>query len=166
MSTPFLVFLAAWLVGMVGTFVPLVPATLVIFAGALVATLMDGFQPWPDLPFLLSLAVLTVAITLVDNLASAWGARRWGGSKQAAWGALAGGLAGLFMPFGLLLGPLAGALLAELLLVRKAPLDALRSAWGTLVGLLGGIAAKALLHLLLGLYTLWRLWDPARSALS
>ncbi|MGI8746893.1 MAG: DUF456 domain-containing protein [Deinococcus sp.] len=166
MSAPFVVFLIAWLVGMVGTFVPLVPATLVIFLGALVATLMDGFQPWPDLPFLLSLAALTVAITLVDNLASAWRARRWGGSKQAAWGALAGGLVGLFIPFGLVLGPLAGALLAELVMVRRPPLDAVRSAWGTLVGLLGGIAAKAMLHLLLGLYAFWRLWDPARSALS
>ncbi|GAA5514859.1 hypothetical protein Dcar01_03622 [Deinococcus carri] len=163
MSLAFLVFLLAWAVGMVGTFVPALPATLIIFAGAAGATFIDGFQLWPDLPFLLTFGVVTVLVTLVDNVASAWGARRYGGSKQAGWGALAGGLVGLFIPFGLIVGPLAGALLVELLVVRKPPGAALRAAWGTLVGLLTGLAAKVVLHLLMGAYTLWRLWDPARS---
>ena len=95
---------------------------------------------------------------MIDNLASAWGARRYGGSKQAIWGALIGGVVGIFLPFGLLVGPLLGALLAELLLVRKPLGLALRSAWGTLLGVLGGVAAKFALHLLIGVYELWRLW--------
>lgn len=166
MSLAFLIFLVAWIVGMAATFVPVLPATLIIFLGALGATLLDGFQVWPDLPFLLTFGALTVLIGFVDNVASAWGARRYGGSKQAVWGALIGGLAGLFIPFGLIVGPLAGALLAEVLLVRKTLPDALRSAWGTLVGLLTGLAAKLVLHLLMGLYELWRLWEPARSLLG
>ncbi|KQR41118.1 DUF456 domain-containing protein [Deinococcus sp. Leaf326] len=163
MSLPFLVFLVAWLIGMVGTFVPALPATVIIFAGTVAATLLDGFQVWPDLPFLLTFAVLTVLISLVDNVASAWGARKYGGSKQAIWGALIGGLVGIFIPFGLIVGPLAGALIAELFVVRKPLTGALRAAWGTLVGLLTGIAAKLVLHLMIGVYELWRLWDPARS---
>ncbi|GGM01703.1 DUF456 domain-containing protein [Deinococcus aerophilus] len=159
MSLAFLVFLVAWVVGLAATFMPVLPATLIIFLGALAATLLDGFQLWPDLPFLLTFAALTVLISLVDNLASAWGARRYGGSRQAVWGALLGGLVGIFVPFGLLLGPLVGALLAELLLVGKSVPDALRSAWGTLVGLLTGLAAKLVLHLLMGGYALWRLWN-------
>ncbi len=166
MSWPFVVFLLFWAVGMVGTFIPVVPATLLIFVGSVVATLMDGFQPWPDLPFLITFAALTFAVSLIDNFASAWGARKYGGSRQAGWGALIGGVAGLFIPFGLIVGPLAGALLAELLLVRKPFGQALRSAWGTLVGLLTGIAAKFVLHLLLGLFELWRLWKPAQSLFS
>ncbi len=164
MSLAFLVFLVAWVVGLAATFVPVLPATLIIFLGALAATLLDGFQLWPDLPFLLTFAALTVLISLVDNLASAWGARRYGGSRQAVWGALLGGLVGIFVPFGLLLGPLVGALLAELLLVGKGVPDALRSAWGTLVGLLTGLAAKLALHLLMGAYALWRLWNAAPGA--
>ena len=163
MSLAFLVFLVAWIVGMIGTFVPVVPATLIIFAGTVAATFIDGFQVWPDLPFLLTFAVITVLIGLVDNVASAWGARRYGGSKQAGWGALIGGLVGIFLPFGLILGPLGGALIAELFVVRKPPLDAARAAWGTLIGLLTGLAAKLVLHLLIGIYELWRLWDPAKS---
>ncbi|WP_407568687.1 DUF456 domain-containing protein [Deinococcus altitudinis] len=166
MSWPFVVFLLFWVVGMVGTFIPVVPATLLIFVGSVIATLMDGFQPWPDLPFLVTFAALTLAISLIDNFASAWGARKYGGSRQAGWGALIGGVAGLFLPFGLIVGPLAGALLAELLVVRKPFAEALRSAWGTLVGLLTGIAAKFVLHLLLGLFELWRLWKPEQSLFS
>ncbi|KEF35532.1 MULTISPECIES: DUF456 domain-containing protein [Deinococcus] len=163
MSLAFLVFLVAWIIGMVGTFVPALPATLIIFAGTVAATLIDGFQLWPDLPFLLTFAVITFLISMVDNVASAWGARRYGGSKQAVWGALLGGLVGIFLPFGLLVGPLAGALIAELFVVRKPVAEATRAAWGTLVGLLTGIAAKLVLHLLIGVYELWRLWDPAKS---
>jgi len=162
-SLAFLIFLVAWVIGMIGTFVPAVPATVIIFLGSIAATLVDGFQPWPDLPFLLTFLLITVAISMVDNVASAWGARRYGGSRQAMWGALIGGVVGIFIPFGLLVGPLAGALLAELLVVRKPPLDAARAAWDTLIGLLAGLAAKLVLHLLIGLYELWRLWDPARS---
>lgn len=163
MSWPFIVFLLCWLISMVGTFIPVIPATLIIFVGSVIATLMDGFQPWPDLPFLISFAALTVAISLIDNLASAWGARKYGGSRQAGWGALIGGLVGIFIPFGLIVGPLAGALIAELVWVRKPPLDALRAAWGTLIGLLTGIAAKFVLHLLIGVFELWRLWKPELS---
>lgn len=163
MSLAFLIFLVAWIVGMIGTFIPAMPATLIIFAGTVAATLIDGFQPWPDLPFLLTFAVITFLISMIDNVASAWGARRYGGSKQAVWGALIGGLVGIFIPFGLIVGPLAGALIAELFVVRKPVLDATRAAWGTLLGLLTGIAAKLVLHLLIGIYELWRLWDPAKS---
>jgi uncharacterized protein len=168
MSWPFVVFLVLWLIGMVGTFVPVVPATLIIFIGSVIATLWDGFQPWPDLPFLISFAAITLAISLIDNLASAWGARKYGGSKQAVWGALIGGVVGIFpiIPFGLIVGPLLGALIAELLVVKKPFSDALRSAWGTLVGLLTGIAAKLVLHLLIGMFELWRLWSPSQSVFS
>ncbi|WP_034384744.1 DUF456 domain-containing protein [Deinococcus sp. YIM 77859] len=163
MSLAFLVFLLAWVTGMIGTFVPALPATLIIFAGTVAATFINGFQVWPDLPFLLTFAVITFLISMIDNVASAWGARRYGGSPQAGWGALLGGLAGIFLPFGLILGPLAGALAAELFVVRKPLGAAVRAAWGTLIGLLTGIAAKLVLHLLIGIYELWRLWDPAKS---
>jgi len=151
-----LVFTVAWLVGVVGTFVPVVPATLVIFAGALLAGYLEGFSAlsWP---WLVGLGLVALFASLVDNLASGWGARKFGGSKAAMWGAILGGLAGLFIPFGLLIGPFVGALLAEVLFVRRALPDAVRSAFGTLVGLLTGIAAKFVLHVLMGVLVLWRL---------
>lgn len=166
MTWPFLVFLLIWLLCLVGTFVPAVPATLLIFIGALLATWLRGFELWRDLPFLITFGVLALLISLIDNVASAWGARRYGGGKQAVWGALIGGVVGLFIPFGLIVGPLLGALLAELLIARKPLLSAVRAAWGTLLGMLGGVAAKFTLHVLMGLYVLWRLWETAQRLSS
>ena len=77
MSLAFLIFLVAWVIGMIGTFVPALPATVIIFVGSVAATLVDGFQPWPDLPFLLTFLVITILISMVDNVASAWGARKY-----------------------------------------------------------------------------------------
>ncbi|AZI43834.1 DUF456 family protein [Deinococcus psychrotolerans] len=161
MTWPFLVFLLIWLFCLAGTFIPAVPATLLIFGGALLTAWLSGFELWCDLAFFITLGVLTLLISLIDNVASAWGARRYGGSKQAIWGALIGGVVGIFIPFGLIVGPLLGALLAELLIVRKPLLLAVRAAWGTLLGVLGGVAAKFTLHVLMGLYVLWRLWPTA-----
>lgn len=163
MSLPFLVFLAAWIVGMVSTFIPAVPATLIIFLGSVAAALLDGFQVGQDLPFLLVFGIITLIIMSIDNVASAWGARKYGGGREAMWGALIGGLVGIFIPLGLIVGPLLGALIAELVFARKSLDNAMRAAWGTLIGLLAGIAAKVVLHLLVGAYELWRLWDPAKS---
>lgn len=161
MTVPFLVFLVLWIAGVICTFFPVVPATWIIFAGALGATLLDGYQAAQDLPILVAFGVLAVVAMLVDNLAASWGARKFGGSKQAMWGALIGGIVGLFIPlppFNLLIGPMAGALVAELLFARKTWNEALSSAWGTLVGLLSGMAAKLVLHVLMGVYGLWHFW--------
>lgn len=160
MTLPFIVFLVLWLVGVVCTFIPVVPATLIIFAGAVVAALLDGYQAGQDLPVIVTFGVIAAIAMTVDNLAASWGARKFGGSKAAMWGALLGGVAGLFIPIPLsiIVGPLAGAFLAELLFERKTVNDALMSTWGTLVGILSGIAAKLVLHVLIGFYGLWHFW--------
>ena len=162
MTLPFIIFLVLWIVGMICTFLPLVPATWIIFAGTLIAALLDGYQAAQDLPIIIVFGVLAVVAMLVDNLAASWGARKYGGSKQAMWGALAGGIVGLFIPlppFNLLIGPMLGALLAELLFAHRPLNEALSSTWGTLVGLLSGMAAKLVLHVLIGIYGLWHFWD-------
>ncbi|PYE53064.1 DUF456 domain-containing protein [Deinococcus yavapaiensis] len=156
MSLALTVFLVAWIAGLIGTFVPVVPATLIIFVGTVAATWIDGFQ-WYDWLWLGGVGVVTVLISLVDNVTSGWGARRFGGSKSAMWGAVIGSVAGIFLPFGLVLGPLGGAFLAEIAVERRSLPDAARAAWGTLLGLLAGIAAKFFLHVLIGLVEIARL---------
>ena len=50
-------------------------------------------------------------------------------------------------------------LFAGKLRIRAVALpEALRSTWGTVVGLLSGLGAKLGLHLLLGVYGLWHFW--------
>ena len=154
-----LLFIVIWLAALIATFVPVVPATIIIWGAALLHAVLTGFQPigWG---FLAGLGVLAVAAMLVDNLAAAWGAKKFGGSSAAGWGALAGGLVGLLLgPLGFVIGPFLGAVIAELLVTRKSLLEAVRSGVGTLLGLLGGIGAKLVIHIVMGALVLVRIFS-------
>ena len=154
-----LLFIVIWLAALIATFIPIVPATLLIWGAALLHAVLTGFQPigWG---FLAGLGVLAVAAMLVDNLAAAWGAKKFGGSSAAGWGALAGGLVGLLLgPLGFVIGPFLGAVIAELLVTRKSLLEAVRSGVGTLLGLLGGIGAKLVIHIVMGALVLVRIFS-------
>jgi uncharacterized protein len=151
-------FILIWLGALAATFVPVVPATLIIWGAALLHALLTGFQPlsWG---YLIALGALAVGAMIVDNIAGAWGARKFGGSKAAGWGALIGGLVGLFLgPIGFLIGPFLGAVVAEMTVSNKPPLEAVKSGVGTLVGMLGGIGAKLVIHLAMGVLVLVRIF--------
>ena len=155
---PLLLFVILWLAALVATFVPVIPATLIIWLAALLHAVLTGFQPltWG---YLIALAVLAGFAFVIDNIAAAWGARKFGGSSAAGWGALLGGLAGLFLgPIGFLAGPIVGAILAEMLISKKEFPDAMRSGVGTLLGLLGGVGAKLVIHFFMGVLVLIRIF--------
>ncbi len=156
---PDALFVVIWFGAMIATLVPIIPATAIIWGAALLHAALTGFQPlsWTDL---LGLGVVAILATLVDNIAAAWGAKKFGGSSAAAWGALIGGLIGLFLgPLGFLIGPFAGAVLAELIVSKKQGYDALRSGVGTLLGLLGGIGAKLLIHFGMGVVVMIQIFS-------
>lgn len=154
-----LLFIVIWLAALIATFVPVVPATIIIWGAALLHAVLTGFQPitWG---FLAGLGVLAIAAMLVDNLAAAWGAKKFGGSSAAAWGALVGGLVGLLLgPLGFMIGPFLGAVIAELIVTRKSVLEAMKSGVGTLLGLLGGIGARLVIHIVMGALVLIRIFS-------
>jgi uncharacterized protein YqgC (DUF456 family) len=143
-------FVVLWLFGVVLTFAPFVPATLVILLAAFLHELLVGFREL-SLGAWLLLGVLALLAMVLDNLAALLGARRYGAGRAGLWGAFLGGLLGLFLGvFGVLFLPFLLAWLFEYLSGRK-PEEALRAAWGTLVGLMGGVVAKVLVHLAMGL---------------
>lgn len=101
--------------------------------------------------YLLALAIaLAVLGELTDVLSGRWGTRRYGGSTRAAWGALVGGFAGLFVgsPIPVVgslvmsfVGTFAGAVVGEVWARgERAPL--LRIGWGALVGRVLGVVVK------------------------
>lgn len=143
-------FVGLWLLGVVLTFVPFVPATLVILLAAFLHELLVGFREL-SLGSWFLLGLLALLAMVLDNLAALLGARRYGAGRAGLWGAFLGGLLGLFLGvFGVLFLPFLLAWLFEYLSGRK-PEEALRAAWGTLVGLMGGVVAKVLVHLAMGL---------------
>jgi len=155
MDLSFMLYLAAAilvLVGIAGVALPALPGIPLVFLGLLLAAWADGFVHvgWPTL---LVLALLTVVSFIVDILATVVGAKRVGASRKALWGTFIGSIAGLFfMPIGLFLGPLVGALLGEYWHTRELGRST-RVGLATWLGILLGLALKlALVVAMLGLF--------------
>lgn len=104
--------------GMIGIVVPLIPGTLLIFAGLWLLAWCDGFLHVGSGTLWL-LAVLAVLAWVVDHVAALLGVQRVGASTLSIVGALIGSVLGLFggLP-GLLLGPVIGAMAGEWMAVR------------------------------------------------
>ena len=139
-------------VGVAGIVLPALPGVPLVFLGLLLAAWADGFATvgWPTLT---ALAVLTVLSFVVDILATVVGAQRVGASRKALWGTFIGSFAGLlFMPIGLLAGPLLGALAGEDWHTRQLGRST-RVGLATWLGILLGVALKlALVVAMLGLF--------------
>lgn len=141
---------------MAGLLLPALPGAPLIFFGLVAAAWADDFAyvGWGWLLLLGALAALTY---VVDFAATALGAQRYGASPRAVIGAVVGGLLGLFFfPFGLVLGPFLGALLAELS-QRKDLEAAQRAGFGAALGfLLGSVAKLAIAFTMIGLFAALR----------
>ncbi|HHV64109.1 MAG TPA: DUF456 family protein [Peptococcaceae bacterium] len=149
----FVLFIA----GLVGTVLPLLPGAALIYGGMLLYGLLTKFATL-DLTFFLLQALVLILIFAVDYLASAAGTRRFGGSKQAAWGAVAGAVVGIFFgPLGIILGPFLGAVAIEL--IRGTAADkAIRAGFGTIIGILGGTIVKLAIEVLMIIYFFMRIF--------
>ena len=137
-SVPFIV------AGFIGILFPVLPGTILILAGFLAYGLITGFETL-SLSFFFGQSVLVGLSYLVDFLATALGVKVYGGSKAAAWGAVLGALL-IFVigPFGILIGPLLGAICGELLMGEKLR-QALHSGFGSFMGFIGGTLAKLII---------------------
>lgn len=144
-------------VGVAGSVLPLLPGLPVILGAALLHALATGFSPI-GVGRLLVLAGLTAVGYLLDGLAGALGARRFGGSRWGIVGAILGGVVGFFAGLlGLLVGPLVGAVIGELVSGRKLA-ESLRIGLGTFLGILAGGAIRFAVALTMAGLTLWWIW--------
>lgn len=128
--------------GLVGTIVPLVPGTVLILCGAVLAHFSLHVIGWPTL---LVLTLLMVLAQLLDILSGAVGAKYFGATRWGAIGGILGAIVGLFFGLpGIFIGPIVGALAGELLGGRGI-LPAGRSSWGTFLGTTAGMVGKFLI---------------------
>ncbi len=109
---------------------------------------------------ILTLAGLAALSQVLDYLASAYGAKRFGGSRWGIWGSVFGGLLGLvfFSLPGMIVGLFAGAFFLELWPGRKGALASLKVGGGSLLGFLGGTLLKLVFSLaMIGIfgYAVW-----------
>jgi uncharacterized protein len=134
--------LVLMLAGLAGIFVPLIPDTVLIFAGAVLFYLLHGQAHGIGVPTLTGLGVLTGLTMVIDFVSGSVGAKWFGATRWGALGGIVGAVAGMFFGLvGIFVGPLVGVMIGELL-GGKGILPAGRSTWGTLVGTTAGMVAK------------------------
>lgn len=130
-------------VGVAGSFLPVLPAVPIVYAGYFIWGLASGWQDY-GLWTMIFWGAVAAFMQVMDYLVGAMGAKRYGASRAGIWGAVIGGIVGLFLGIvGLIIGPFIGAVGAEMLFGRNLG-EALRSGWGTFVGLLAGSLFKFL----------------------
>ncbi len=140
------------LAGLVGSIVPLMPGTTLIFAGALLhkallpSTISTTAVVWIGVFWLLSLAA-DIACTLL-------GTRMMGGSKWGMTGAGGGALVGMFFSLpALIFGAVFGAVAAEKLVKKRPAGEALKSGLGAALGFLAGTVVRTICALgMIGLF--------------
>ena len=164
-----LISLLIMVVGLIGTVVPGLPGMPLILGGIALYSLGSGFSVIgvPQFLGLLVLGAIGIGLNFLGNLI---GARKFGASRIGLLGAFVGLVIGLFAlgPFGIVFGPLLGAVAAELLQGRAAH-EALRSGFGVLIGYVVGSLAEVLIALIMVGWFVWSTWPvltggaPARG---
>ena len=149
---PLVVCIVLFILGLLGTVLPVLPGAILIYGGMLVYGIMTGFKNL-TLYFFLIQALILIIIFLVDFIASVIGTRHFGGSKQAILGALIGTILGMFImpPIGIFIGPFLGAVVAELILEKQLQ-EAIRVGICTLIGMMGGTLLKLFMEIIMIIY--------------
>ena len=145
------------LVGILGSFLPVLPGPPVSWLGLLLLYLTKAVpDDWWMLGTTLFFALL---ITILDYVIPAMGTKKFGGSKAGMFGTVVGLLVAIFFPvlgpFGIIIWPFVGALVGEL--VNKADQKtALKAAFGSFLGFLTGTFMKFVIGVIyLGIF-IWK----------
>lgn len=145
------------LLGLAGTVLPLLPGTLLVWAGLLLGAWIDDYTRVSalTLAFITLLAALAWALDFVAGLL---GAKRAGAAKLALVGAAVGTVVGLFMGLvGVLFMPLIGAAIGQYWAQRDQQ-RAAKVALATWLGLMLGMVAKVVISFVMVGIFLIALW--------
>ena len=142
------------LVGIVGSFLPVLPGPPVSWMGLLLLHLTAAVPQ--NRTFLGITAAVAIVVFALDYLIPAMGTKKFGGSRAGMVGTTIGLLVSLVFPvlgiFGIIIWPFLGALVGEL--INKADQKtAVRAAFGSFMGFLTGTFLKFLVTVVfLGLF--------------
>lgn len=119
-----------------------IPGPLLVALGALFYGLQTSFYTITPLQISIFIILGLVGI-IIDNVFALIGAKKFGASKFGIIGAFIGML-GIFVigPFGVIVGPMLGAFVGELLFNKAEGTNPFRAAIGALLGFITGIMAK------------------------
>ena len=144
MPEPLLIALAVicLIVGAVGTVAPILPGVPLSWAGLLILKFVPSVKDNVSWAIIVILGIITIVVTILDNILPMWGTKKMGGNKKVVWGATIGLLVGFFLgPWGIIFGPFVGALVGGLLSGSKFML-ATKHATGAFIGYIAGLIIK------------------------
>ena len=135
--------------GIVGAIIPVVPGPALGFAGFLIMQL-SGRADFSAASLWLW-AIACIAISVMDFILPSIFTSKFGGSRAAGWGSILGLLAGIFFfpPFGIIIGPFAGALIVELIQSNADWNKSLKAALGAFLAFIVGTGAKLVVGILM-----------------
>ncbi len=136
------------LLGILGSFLPVLPGPSLSWLGLLLLHLTDAVSfshVFLGITFLIALF-----ITILDYVIPAMGTKRFGGSKAGTIGTTLGLILGIItpIPFGILIGPFVGAFIGEFIFNKSTSQIALKAAFGSFMGLLASSFMKFLISII------------------
>lgn len=139
--------------GVIGCFLPALPGPPLGYAALLLLHVTSRYDFTPR--FLIILGILTVITSLLDYVIPVIGAKKFNASKYGIWGSIIGLLVGIFIfpPFGIILGPVIGAFIGELMAGKRSG-HAVKAAFGAFIGFVAGTGLKLILCLVMAYYFL------------
>lgn len=131
------------IVGLLGCVLPIIPGPPLSFLGILTLHFTKFGEGEYTTNFLIILASVAIAVTVLDFVVPVWGTKKFGGTKAGMWGATIGLIIGMIFlgPLGLIFGPLVGAIIGESIKGANNK-DAFKAGLGAFFGFLMGVGLK------------------------
>lgn len=126
------------ILGILGTFLPVLPGLVLSLAGLLIYKY--GTDSDLSILYIWAFVILTLASAVLNYVIPAKTNRKYGGTRWGSIGSIIGTIVGLFLPIplGFLVGMFAGVFIGELLHDRKDINKALKSTKGAFIGFIYG----------------------------
>lgn len=139
------------LIGILGSIVPILPGPPIAFCGLLLVQFTSKHPFSVDL--LIIFGLLAIISAFIDNALPVYATKKFNGSKKGVWGSAIGLIIGLFFfpPFGIIIGPMAGAFLGEIVDGKTAE-KAVKPAFGSFIGFLSSIFLRFALSIVMAYY--------------
>lgn len=145
-------------IGILGSFMPILPGAPISWVGLLLLHLTDAIPM--DLTYLGVTLGIALLVFILDYIIPAIGTKKFGGSKYGVIGTTIGLFVGIIapIPFGIIIGPFVGAYVGEMLYQNDSKI-ATKAAFGSLVGFLTSSFMKFVVCVVfLGMFFV-KVWD-------
>ena len=149
--------------GLIGTLLPALPGSGLIFIGALAYAAMTGFKVISGGQILVLLVLMLIGV-VGQFLITSFGARVMGAGKYGIIGAFAGFILGTILipaPGGCLIGAFAGAFICEMAFALKNENESLKAGIGAVIGAIFSLFFEFFIGIIMVAYTLYLVWQTA-----